>query len=296
MAALEIILAAAFVVGMSFFMLGGHLTIRFADTWKDFLSSFCPATDELNSDTRSRPCVLSINNKNVGNDRVLNYFSPHVLALREGLVFTMRPQPFPAPPVLVRYDQVKSFARVRDRDGEWIVEFLEGETHCWAHLPSPVFEEMKGYAIAQEIPQFRALTELGEESLHFGRGTAAILEKELGCSPWVAEMLETLEDRDPLDAYNDVNILWKVAHHYVNELSWQRADDCSNDSSTSYWLIAAIDSLREQMGKAETTTTQHQIEVKRDVSALLQITRARMDNALGKATTPLFSSQAAPSP
>jgi hypothetical protein len=243
---------------------------------RTFSSAWSFSREQLKA---SRPCALTVNGHLIaegGSHERFNLARPYVLVVEQGIAFLIRPNPLRMfQPILVRYDQVESFGHVRDNEGQWIeIEFSERETRCWAHLPVELAGTLRAHGIAQGVPPYR-LRPLLEEAEEPGCLPAASAYSQLlGCSTWVAEALETLDHRDVVDAYHDVDALWSAVFECHRQKTWTKAAAIIGNPETSYWLSAT---LREVQGRADA-------KVFDDVQQLLLVVRDRMDLALGAMT------------
>jgi hypothetical protein len=264
--------------------------LLYAKSWAALERNFSSAWDTKSKQVKeSKPCALTVNGhliaEGTSNER-FNLARPHVLVVEQGIVFLIRPNPLRMfRPILVRYDQVESFGHVRDNEGRWIeIEFSERGTHCWAHLPVTLASSLRAHGIAQGVPPYR-LRPLLEEALDPARSaTANLYVKTFACSTWVADLLETLDNRDLVDAYHDVDSLWGAVYEYHQQKTWGRASAILADRSTSYWLSAA---LRDAQSRPDANLL-------KDVQQLLVVVRNRMDHSLGSQSPLLHNFPRAP--
>jgi hypothetical protein len=263
---------------------------RWTESWRPFVSAFTRAANISRGDRKSaKPCALVLNGKILGDgfsEQRLGLARPRVLVRPEGIVFSLSPDPVGwFTPVLVRYDQIKSFGRVREHSLEWIeVEFSGLSVYGWAHLPTSLARPLRGYGIQEGIPPYRpGLASPSPEDPHLSPA-AKLYKRTLACSKWTAETLETLDNRDRLDAFNDVETLWGCVYEREHAKVWRRATGVLLDGATSYWLSAH---LREAMEKPEEVSLP-------TVTELLRITRSRLDRALGTSSTSSFDPRSCP--
>jgi hypothetical protein len=248
-------------------------------SWRSMERSFSPAWDTPRAAlSAAKPCALAINGRLLAEGYSGERFSlarPFVAVAQHGIVFCIRPNPIRMfSPILVRYDQVESFSHVRDDAGEWVeLEFSERGTRCWAHLPVELAKSLRAHGIARGVPVDRLRPLLDESDIPLRSPGAALYARTFHCNAWVAELLETLDDRDVVDAYHDVNALWGAAYEFHRQRTWTKATAMLADRGTSYWLNGALRHAQFHAGA----------RLLNDVQQLLVIVRARMDHALGAA-------------
>jgi hypothetical protein len=252
-------------------------------TWRDFRDAFPPA-HRIPSSTRrtGSSCSIVVTKRtSEGSIRLrrLLLVSPQVEIQQEGLAFFVAVDPFRLfSPVLIRFDQVRSYNRVRKQGSEHIeVECAERHVRAWLDLPTHLSGHLSAQCIVDDLASDRLTAMMNCELA----GTSPLADNEywpagayervFGFSQWTAEALETLNPRCPWDAYCDVDKLWSAVYEFHCQRSWLAAERVLSDPVTSDWLTAT---LRDAMSRPGSTLL-------RDTSQVLKVARHRLNRALG---------------
>jgi hypothetical protein len=245
-------------------------------TWRDFRDAFSPAHRMPSTARRTgSSCSIVVTKRtSEGSIRLrrLRLVSPQVAIQQEGLAFFMALDPFRLfSPVLIRFDQVRSYHRVRKQGSEHIeVECAERQVRAWLDLPTQLAGHLSAQCVVDDLTADR-LTALMDSEIGSMQPAASLYQRVFGFSQWTAEALETLDHRCPWDAYCDVDRLWSAVYEYHCQRSWHGAKRALADPVTSDWLTAT---LRDVMGRQGATLL-------RDTSQVLKIVRHRLNRALG---------------
>lgn len=272
MDAVPLLIGTLGVLGLVFFLSGGHVLLRHRRPWFSFLHAFCPAAPISSTGNAGSRCGLNLNGVRFKEEGLMFHLSPQVQLADEGLIFYLDHAFFRAPPVLVRFDQVKSFCSVREGSNECLeVDFEAKAIQGWARISGDLAQSLKARGV-QERPRKPDSSPADQSSDDLKLSPAATqYKRRFRCSAWTAEALETLDNRDPVDGFTDVEQLWACIYEHDYSGTWTRAHDVAAEPSTSSWLSAYLQ---------EAMVSKRGVPIKA-VTELLRIMRLRVDRTLG---------------